>query len=237
MLRRVWGGAPWVPWPCIIQRRAVLNSKEGAPVKHHCRAQESTGNSLYLIRGRVGRTRGWLPKPNISVIKSCCSSRLAVVQAPCSEDDPASLVYFPPYCSPSEGSLSLAFARLLMENFLWLDMLSQSVRAHCALPTLNLLCVVRWGSGWHLDFYLLVLCDHFAFVEYVYIIKLWLFCLGEFLLKSRCKDSICIRWGPLGRTTLSSIMLLGLRKKPPLKWGRRKKHSDRVSAQFPKSLQ
>lgn len=83
--------------------------------------------------------------PISSVIQFCCSSRLAVVQARCSEDDPASLVYLPLCCS-SEGSLGLTLARLLMEGFLWLDVLSQSVRAHCALPTLNLLCVVMWGE-------------------------------------------------------------------------------------------
>lgn len=76
----------------------------------------------------------------------------------------------------------LALVQLLMASFLLLDVLGRSVSVHRGLPALNLLCAVMWG-GWVTSRFLLILHGHFAFVEYAYIIKIWLFCVREFPLK------------------------------------------------------
>lgn len=150
--------------------------------------------------------------PISSVIQFCCSSRLAVVQSHVQRMTQLVWCTSPPcFSSPPEVSQGLALAQLLMESFLFAGRVESVGQCTLCFTNRNLLCVVMWGDGCHLDFYLLVL--HFAFVEYAYIIKIELFCLREFPLKQGCKDSISISV-PLGRTTL---MLLGLRKTPPLK--------------------
>lgn len=106
--------------------------------------------------------------------------------------------------------------------------------------TLNLLYVVIfWGDS---DIW--ILSVHFIYLFCICGVcmpsQTWAYFPLPVPFKNRAtKTQPCIKWGPFGRTTLKfirnlllGIMLLGLNKKPPLKWDWRKEyHSGRIAAQ------
>lgn len=114
--------------------------------------------------------------------------------------------------------------------------------ANCASQTWNLSYVVIFEEILTSGFYLFILYIYFALVciSWVYMhSQNWTYLPLRVPFKNRVtKTQPCIKWGPLGRTTLNfirnlllGIMLLGLNKKLPLKWGWRKEcHSGRIAA-------
>lgn len=135
------------------------------------RSPQQTGSACVCLGQGGGVLGAGSLHPISSGIPFCCSSRLAVAQAPCSEDDPASLVSLPSGpCPAPDGELSVA-GRVgsVGQCTSWFTSLEPVV---C--------CDV---GGWVTSRFLLILHGHFAFVEYAYIIKIWLFCVREFPLK------------------------------------------------------
>lgn len=73
------------------------------------RSPQQTGSACVCLGQGGGVLGAGSLHPISSGIPFCCSSRLAVAQAPCSEDDPASLVSLPSgSCPAPDGELSVA---------------------------------------------------------------------------------------------------------------------------------
>lgn len=183
MLRRVWGGAPWVPWPCIIQRRAVLNSKEGLLSNTTAGLRSPQEIACIWFGAGWGSTRGWLPKPSIRSDQVLLQFQIGSSPGPMfrgwpswSGVPPSLLLFF--RGQPESGLCPAPHGELPVAGHV--ESVRQGTLCFTNLEPVVCCEVGEWMTSWFLS---VSLCDHFAFVEYVYIITLWLFCLGEFLLR------------------------------------------------------
>lgn len=176
-----------------------------------------------------GSTRGWLPKPNIRSDQVLLQFQIGSSPGPMfrgwpswSGVPPSLLLFF--RGQPESGLCPAPHGELPVAGHV--ESVRQGTLCFTNLEPVVCCEVGEWMTSWFLS---VSLCDHFAFVEYVYIITLWLFCLGEL------QRLDMYQMGPTWKDHPELCHVTGPQEKPPLKWGRRRRHQTGL-LQFPKSL-
>jgi hypothetical protein len=245
-----WGGSAPVPlWHCSLQERA-----SGLAVKRD-HWSGGTGQAMlqdwrlhskhYYARLMVGLGVGSL-NPVSSATQFRCSSCLG--QWPRSHGQ--ACVCFRGWPSYSGGN-SCPFL-LLPQSSTWAWHHAQCVwwnPSHVCLSQYTLRFttfepVICSDSGELMTsgFYLLIVHVYFVFTDCVYD-RNWAYLHHNSIKNRVTKIQPYIRWGPPRRTTLSffrnllEIMLVGLSKRPPLKWDWRENHSGWLLPKFSQLLQ